>query len=204
MKKLPVIAIGREFCSGGAEIGHRIAAHYSIPYYDRSIIDKTAQVTNLSEQIVSSHDEKALGFFDLPGLPYANSWYAEDPSAILPLGLRIADAQFDIIRQTAQDGPCVFVGRCSDYVLRDHPNVLRIFIYADTKSKIQRAQRLYGLDEKTAKRLINKTNRARANYYNKYTHEKWGDRNNFDLYINAGAIGTDKAVQMICHYIDNL
>lgn len=204
MKKLPVIAIGREFCSGGAEIGHRLAAHYDIPYYDRSIIDHTAEVTKLSEQIVESHDEKALGFFDFPGMPNDNSWYLEDPSAILPIGLRIADAQFDIIKKTAQNGPGVFVGRCSDYVLRDRPDVLRIFIYADMQAKIQRAQRLYGLNEKTAKRLINKTNRARANYYNKYTHEKWGDRNNFELFINAGAIGTDKAVQMICYYIDNL
>ncbi len=204
MKNLPVIAIGREFCSGGAEIGHRLATHYNIPYYDRSIIDKTAEVLDLSNQIVATHDEKPFGFFELTSLPYHDSWYAEDPSASLPLGIRVADAQFDIIKKTAQEGPCVFVGRCADYVLQKQPNVLKIFIYADMDAKIARAQKLYGLTEKTAKRIINRTNRARASYYNKYTHNKWGDRNNFDLYINAGAIGTDRAVEMICHYINNL
>lgn len=204
MKELPVIVIGREFCSGGAEIGHRLAAHYAIPYYDRSIIDKTAEVTQLSTQIVSAHDEKPFGLFELSGLPYRDSWYLEDPSAILPMGFRIADAQFDIIKKTAQQGSCVIVGRCADYILREHKNVLKIFIYADMEQKIARAEKLYGLNEKTAQRLINKTNRERANYYNKYTHLKWGDRNNFDLYINAGAIGTDNAVKMIQFYIDKL
>ncbi len=204
MKKLPVIVIGREFCSGGAEIGHRLAAHYNIPYYDRSIIDKTAQVLELSTQIVSEHDEKPFGMFELASLPYHDSWYMEDPSMLLPMGLRVADAQFDIIKKTADKGPCVIVGRCADYILRENKNVLNIFVYADMAEKIKRAVELYGLNEKTAKRLINKTNRARANYYNKYTHRKWGDRNNFDLYINAGAIGTDKAVQLIQYYIDNL
>ena len=204
MKKLPVIVIGREFCSGGAEIGHRIAALYNIPYYDRSIIDTTAQVLELSTQIVAEHDEKPFGMFELTSLPYHDSWYMEDPSAMLPMGFRVADAQFDIIKKTAEKGPCVIVGRCADYILRENKNVLNIFVYADMQKKIERAVQLYGLNEKTAKRLINKTNRARANYYNKYTHRKWGDRNNFDLYINAGAIGTDKAVQLIQYYIDNL
>ena len=204
MKKMPVIVIGREFCSGGAEIGNRLAAHYSIPYYDRNIIDKTAEMLELSAQIVETHDEKPLNIFELTNLPYRESWYMEDPTAMLPMGLRVADAQFDIIKKIADDGPCVFVGRCADYCLKDNANVLKIFIYADMPAKIARAQRLNGLNEKTAKRLINKTNRARANYYNKYTHEKWGNRDNFHLYINAGAIGTDGAVDMICHYVDNL
>lgn len=204
MNKIPVIVIGREFCSGGAEIGHRLALHYNIPYYDRSIIDKTAEVLEISKQIVATHDEKPFGFFEFTSLPYRDSWYMEDPSALLPIGMRVADAQFDIIKKIAEDGPCIFVGRCADYILRDHPSVLKVFIYADESSKIERAKKLYGLNDKTAKRIINKTNRARANYYNKFTHQKWGDRNNFDLYINAGAIGTDQAVKMIQYYIDNL
>lgn len=204
MQKIPIIVIGREFCSGGAEIGHRLAMHYNIPYYDRSIIDKTAEVLALSAEIVETHDEKPFGFFELTGLPYRDSWYMEDPSAMLPMGIRVADAQFDIIKKIAQEGPCVFVGRCADYVLKDHPDVLKVFIYADEKAKIDRAVRLYGLPEKTAKKLITRTNRARASYYNKYTHIKWGDRNNFHLYINAGAIGTDNAVKMIQYYIDTL
>lgn len=204
MKKLPVIVIGREFCSGGSEIGHRLAAYYNIPYYDRSIIDKTAEVLELSTQIITDHDEKPFGMFELTNLPYRDSWYVEDPSVLLPMGLRVADAQFDIIKKTAQEGPCVIIGRCADYVLKDMENVLKIFIYAEMQQKIDRAGRLYGLNAKTAKRLINKTNRARAVYYSKYTHQKWGDRNCFDLYINAGAIGTDNAVKLIQYYIENL
>ena len=203
MKKLPVIAIGREFCSGGAEIGHRLAAHYDIPYYDRSIIDHTAEVTKLSEQIVESHDEKALGFFDFPGMPNGNSWYLEDPSAILPIGLRIADAQFDIIKKTAQNGPGVFVGRCSDYVLRDRKDVVRIFVHAPLEYRIGRVMEVYGDTRTEAERNILHSDKARVSYYKYISGLKWGEKEHYDLVIDSSVGIENSADQILCYVEEN-
>lgn len=192
-----LITVGREFCSGGAETAKKVAEHLGIAYYDKEIIDKTSSMMRISSEVVAKHDEKPLSYWDIGGFQYATAWYGDDPSLLLPMGMRIADAQFKVIREAANQGPAVFVGRCADYALRNHDHVLHVFIRASMESRIARAKRLYQLDDAQAKKLITKTDKIRASYYKNYTQQTWGDPKNHHLVLDAGLLGTDIAAKII-------
>ena len=121
MKNNWVITIGREFCSGGAETAHKLSKLLDIPYYDKEIIDEAVKTTQLAEDVVAHHDERPVGYADVGGYQYGGLWYTNDPSLLLPVGMRVADAQFEVIRRTASQGPCVIVGRCADLVETTQP-----------------------------------------------------------------------------------
>ncbi len=197
MKTRCVITVGREFCSGGAETARKVAQLLEIPYYDKAIIDETVKATKLTEDIVTSHDERPVRYSDLGGFQYGTLWYTEDPSLILPVGMRIADAQFDVIRAAAERGPGVIVGRCADYVLREQPNVIHVYIRADLEYRIERAMQLYHLVEGDARKLVRKTDKIRANYYRYYAQKDWGKAENYDLVLDTGRIGVDAAAKTI-------
>ena len=203
MKQEWVITIGREFCSGGAEIAHRLSEVLEIPYYDKNIIDHTAELLDLSTDVVREHDEKPAHFWDVSGYQYSNLWYSDDPSLLLPLSYRIADAQFKLIRAAATKGPCVIVGRCADYALKDRTNVLDVFIRAELQARIGRAVRLYDIEESEAKKLIQKTDKIRKNYYENYTHRGWGDSSHYEMVLDSGRLGTEVIVQMIQNFVEN-
>ena len=203
MKNGWVITIGRKFCSGGAEIARKIAQNLEIPYYDKEIIDRTAGLLNISSDVVKEHDEKPAPFWNISGYQYNTLWYAEDPSLLLPLSYRIADAQFHVIREAANTGPCVIVGRAADYTLKNRTNVLSVFIYADLEVRIERAVRLYQITASEAKKLILHTDRIRRNYYENYTQQKWGAVENYHLMIDSGKLGTDAASSLIAYYAKN-
>ena len=202
MKEEWVITIGREFCSGGAEIAHKLSEHFGIPYHDKQMIDHTAAMLDLSEETVRRHDEKPMGFWEASGYQYNNLWYSGDPSLLLPLSCRIAEAQFNMIAKMANEGPCIFVGRCADYVLRDRKNVLNIFIYAPMDDRIARAMHLYQLDRTAAKKLIVRTDKIRRSYYNNYTHRSWGNARHYDLFLNSGKLGTQGAADLIAAFAE--
>ena len=147
MKTKWVITVGREFCSGGAETARKVAERLEIPYYDKAIIDETVESTQLAAEIVAHHDERPITYSDITGFQYGGLWYHEDPSLTLPVGMRVADAQFDVIRKAANRSPCVIVGRCADYVLEERKNVLNVFIRASMEYRVKRAMDLYGLVE---------------------------------------------------------
>jgi cytidylate kinase len=199
-----VITIGREFCSGGAETGHKVAEILGISYHDKIIIDETAERLHLSPTVVKQHDEKPAGVWTIPGFQYGNHWYMDDPSLVLPLSLQIADTQFNTIRRFANDGPCVVVGRCADYVLRSRPNVLNVFIRADLGKRIERAMRLYGIEVSDAKKLIKRTDKIRANYYESHTNQKWGSPANYQLVLDTGRIGVNTAADIITAAVESL
>lgn len=203
MKEQWIITIGREFCSGGAEIAHKLSAYFGIPYYDKQMIDHTAALLDLNEETVRRHDEKPMGFWEASGYQYSNLWYSGDPSLLLPLSCRVAEAQFDMIRKMADEGPGIFVGRCADYVLRDRMHVLNVFIHAPLEDRIARAMRLYQLDRTSAKKLIVRTDKIRKSYYNNYTHRAWGHARNYDLFINSGRLGTQGAADLIAAFVES-
>ena len=204
MKTRWTITIGREFCSGGAEIAHKVARKLEIPYYDKEILDQTVESTNFAEQVVAAHDEKPVGYFDMGGYQYGYRWYSDDPSLLLPLGMRVANAQFDVIRACAERGPCVIVGRCADYVLEDRERVLDVFIRAGMEFRIRRCMADYGLTEGDARKLIKKTDKIRSNYYRYYTQQTWGDAKNYDLVLDSDKLGIDGVVSAIVHQIELL
>ena len=199
MKKGWAITIGREFCSGGSEVARKVAQRLSIPYYDRDLIDHAVERTNLSRETVEAHDEKGRNF--RRGDPYGSGYlYRDDPSLVLPVHARVYEAQCDAIRHMAGSGPCVIVGRCADYVLGECAHVLdviSVFIRADLEKRVQRAMRIYSLDEGEARRLIQKTDKIRAKYYAAHTQRDWGAIGNYTLIVDTGEFGTDGAAALI-------
>ena len=120
----------------------------------------------------------------------------------MPLTHRIFLAQFDTIRRIAGEGPCVIVGRCADYVLRDHENVLNVFIKADREDRIRRIVDYYGVDPLKAEEQLKKADKQRAAYYNYYATGNWGDVDNYDLCVDTGALGIAGSVELIAKCAD--
>ncbi len=205
MKKGWVITIGREFCSGGAEVARKVSERLEIPYYDRDLIDHAAERTNLSREVIEQHEEKAKSFMLGAGMlgrgdPYGGNYiYRDDPSLVLPIHTRIYEAQCDAIRHLAEK-PCVIVGRCADYVLGECANVLdviSIFVRADMDKRVKRCMRIYQRDEAEARKLIQKTDKIRSKYYSAHTQREWGAIGNYTLIVDTGEFGTDGAAALI-------
>lgn len=197
-----IITIGREFCSGGAETGKKIAEYFGIPYYDKEIIDKTAKMLHFNDEVVADNDEKGDGFWSSFGAyQYNTDLYINDPALMMPIGLQIADAQFEILKQLAAKGSCVIVGRCSNIILKDEPDAVHFFVRADMSSRLVRAIKTYHVTEAEAAKLIKQTDKVRSSYYNKHTGEKWGDSHNYQLVIDDSAIGTDGAAKVAAAFI---
>lgn len=196
-----VITVGREFCSGGAEIARKVAEKLNIPYYDKKIIDETAKLLKVNSGMVAVNEEKPVKYWEISGFKYYGSWYHDDPSLLLPLSMRISDAQFRIMKEYAEAGSCVLVGRCADYVLKDRKNVLNVFIYSDMENRICEAVKRYHVDPDDAEKLLKRTDKIRSNYYNGHTYKTWGSPKSYDLCINSAKAGKDFAADIIVNYI---
>jgi len=194
MKKAWIVTIGREFCSGGAEVAQKLAQRMNVPFYDRDLIDHAADFTNLSREEVEKHEEKAER---RRGFLYGGRLYRDDPSLEMPVHARIFEAQCEAIRHIAGNAPCVIVGRCADYVLGECSNVVKIvnvFIRADLEKRVARGMRNYDLTEAEARKLILKTDKIRSRYYESHTGRRWGDA---ALIVDTGEYGTDGAAALI-------
>ena len=184
MKTNCVITIGRQFGSGGRYVGRMLAEKLGIPFYDKELLSEAAKQSGICEEIFEDHDEKptrSLLFNLVTGMQVhgdAGSYYMD-----MPLNHKIFLAQFDAIRSIADKGPCVIVGRCADYVLKDRPNTISVFLKAEMQSKVERAVKYYGVDPQKAEDRIRKADKQRASYYNYYATATWGDMNNYDLCV---------------------
>ena len=198
-----VITIGRQFGSGGRYVGRLLAEKLGVPFYDKELLSEASKQSGICEEIFEDHDEKptrSLLFSLVTGMQThgdASSFYMD-----MPLNHKIFMAQFDAIRKIAGDGPCVIVGRCADYVLREDPNAVSVFIKADMKSKIERAVKYYGVEEGKAEDRIRKADKQRASYYNYYATATWGDVNNYDLIVDTGMLGVEGAVDLIVKFLE--
>ncbi len=198
-----VITIGRQFGSGGRYVGRLLAEKLGIPFYDKELLSEAAKNSGICEEIFQENDEKptrSLLFNLVTGMQQhvdAGSFYMD-----MPLNHKIFLAQFDAIRKLAGEGSCVIVGRCADYVLRDDPNAVRVFVKADMPSKVQRAVTYYGVAPEKAEERIRKADKQRASYYNYYATATWGDVNNYDLCVDTGVLGVEGAVELICKFIE--
>ena len=191
-----VISISREFGSGGRVIGKRLAARLGIPCYDRTLIEKTAEKSGLSPELIARAEERARSRIHLPlstlgaGLPS----YAQQG---IPVSLQAFFAQSEVIRELADQGPCVIVGRCSDYVLGDRPECLKIFIHGNLADRVTRCAEEYHISAQNMTARIKEMDRGRANYYNYYTGHNWGEMRQYDLTLNSSVTGIDGAVELI-------
>lgn len=196
-----VITIARQYGSGGREIGEKVAAALGIKHYDENLITLAAREGNLDETVASKADESAANSL-LYTLALGSNFFgsAMNFGYKPPLNDKLFLLQSDVIRRAAEEGSCVIIGRCADYVLRDHPKRLSVFVYGDLPHRKQRVMdRHEGLTEAQAIDLINKTDRRRSSYYNFYTGNKWGKYDNYHLAVNSSLLGIDKTAEMIAN-----
>lgn len=189
-----IITIGREFGSGGREIGIELSKKLNIPFYDKEILAEAAKKSGYSQEIFERHDEKPTSSF-LYALAVGVNNLAQ--SYQRPLTLEIYLAQFDTIKKLAAEGPGIFIGRCSDYILADVPDALHVFVRSDTQSKVERVMEEYHVDADIAEEMCKRHDKDRSLYYNYYANVKWGDSRHYDLCINSGKLGIQKSVDLI-------
>lgn len=196
MDKKIVVTISREFGSGGRIIGKMVAERLNIPFYDREIIEMSAQNGGFSEQFVEQNEQKIKNKF-FHNLIYSGDYINGYAGS---MHVSMADKLFittcETVEKVAEDS-CVIVGRCADFVLKDRKDVFNIFIYADLEHKVKRAIEKYGYNPQTAKADVKRTDKHRANHYEYYTERKWGERNNYHLCVNSGLIGVENSVDLI-------
>jgi putative MATE family efflux protein len=191
LDKQVIITIAREYGSGGRYVGRLIADKLGIKLYDKDFIMKVAEETGLSEEYIEENEQKRNALASL------NSGYY--------FGLSNADELFvkesELIEQVARTETCVIVGRCADFILKDKPNVIKVFIYSDEKSKIERATKYYQMDAKKAEKEITRIDKLRANHYKYYTSKDWKDIGNYDICLNSDTLGVEKTADMICEMV---
>lgn len=195
-----IITISRELGSGGRIIGKKVADLLGFHFYDHEIIDQTAKISGFSTEQISHSEEKITNSFlynVAMGTGYGLSILSGNTREAMPLNAQIYLAQRQAIQALAKKGPCVIVGRCADYILKDETGVLRCFVYAELQKRVHRAINEYGMDAENAEKQILQTDKSRAVYYNAVTDQKWGDCSNYDLMINSEKVGIDMAARLI-------
>ena len=197
-----IYTIGREFGSGGREVGEKLAAKLGIKLYDKELLQQAAKDSGFCEEIFENHDEKPTNSFlySLVMDTYSVSGYSAAPFLDMPLNHKVFLAQFETIKKIAEKESCVIVGRCADYALSDNPDCINIFIHADLDVRIKNVSRNLNITENKAREIINKTGKQRASYYNYCTSKKWGDSKSYNLSLDAGKLGTDNCVEMILKF----
>lgn len=199
-----IITIGREFGSGGRELGRRIAEKLQIAYYDQEIITEIAKRTVLSEEYIRQIEEKRP-IMQFP-IHTGHSIYLTSEPTFYP-DLSIYTKQHELLRELSRKSDCVIVGRCADHILREQKPV-RIFAYADMESRVKRcmARRPDGekLTEAQMKKRITEIDRNRAKYYAFFSEQKWGVRENYDLLVNTSGTDIKKLASALCGYLEAL
>ena len=192
-----VFAISREYGSGGREIGEHLASELGIAYYDKLLLKRIAEESGLDGDVIDDFDEKPLR----PLLLNPNSFFG-GTDIEHPVASRIYKTEVDILKAIADEGPCVIVGRCADYVLSSHPGLVSLFVSAPMEARVKRVMRRNDLSEREARARIAKVDKARASYYRYFTDENWGQAGNYDLCLNSGNLDAHGAVSVIRSFID--
>lgn len=195
-----IINVGRQLGSGGHDIGRMLALDFQATYYDRELLNLAAKESGFSEKFFEANDEKKgflRGLFNM-GSPHVSSGNVYSASFSQESLFKF---QSDAIKKAASEGSCVFVGRCADYVLRDYPNVVNIFITASMKYRIDQIMNKQQIDAEAAKKFIEQGESTRAAYYNYYTGKKWGHAASYDFCIDSSILGLQKTEKIIADFI---
>ena len=198
-----IITITRQFGSGGHDIGEALANRLGIPFYDKELISIAAKESGICPEVFEAVDEKATNSL-LYSLSVGLYSYGSGFSGTgdLPVNDRLYILQHKIIKELAEKENFVVVGRCADYILKEKSNVVKVFIYADLETRINRAIKRNDIENDRAKQAVIKADKNRANYYSFYSGKKWGQPENYDLCINSTELSTDQAVDLILSYLD--
>jgi cytidylate kinase len=195
-----IINIGRQLGSGGHDIGRMLALDFQAKYYDRELLNLAAKESGLSEKIFEQNDEKKGFFRGLLNLgsPHVSSGRVYN-SGVSQESLFLF--QSEAIKKAANEGSCVFVGRCADYVLRNLPNTVSVFVTASMDYRVHQIMNKRHLDEDAARKFIEQGESERATYYNYYTGKKWGAAESYDLCIDSSVLGLVETEKMIALFI---
>ena len=195
-----IINVGRQLGSGGHDIGRMLALDFQAKYYDRELLNLAAKESGFSEKFFEQNDEKKgflKGLFNMQtshvsgGSMYKTNFSQES----------LFQFQSDAIQKAAKEGSCVFVGRCADYILRDFPNTVNIFITASMKYRIQQIMNKQHMEYEEARKFIESKESKRAAYYNYYTGKKWGAAESYDLCIDSSVLGFVETEKIIAEFI---
>lgn len=199
-----IITISRQYASGGREVGAKLAEMYGIPFYDNELITRAAKESGFAEEAFHAAETKATNSL-LYSIAMGMNSYGNQELGFSNLSLddRIYLAQAGIIKKVAAEGPCVIVGRCADYILKEYDNVVHVFICADMPYRVDRAVSKYGMSPAKIEEQITKIDKRRANYYSYHASEKWGKAENYHLSINSGHVGIENAAKIIKSYVDS-
>jgi cytidylate kinase len=195
-----IITISREFGSGGRLIGEKLASRLGVELYDKSIIQLAAERSGLSYKFIEQNEENVTNSL-LFNISAATSFAQAATFFDTPVNDKTYIAQTEVIRELAKNS-CIIVGRCADYILRDDPALVRIFITADFDDRVRRAVEDYNMPSVTAAEKIKKLDKSRANYYKYYTGQPWGSIHNYDLIINTSFTGVLGAVAVITSMLE--
>ena len=199
MKKL--VTISREYGSGGRKIGKLLAEKLGVPFYDKEVIDKAVEESGFSRELIESAEIKAKSSF---AYNLASALNLSEGIGASPLSVneKLFLAQFEVIKNISENNEGVIVGRCADYILKDMPGVTNVFVYAETEDRLKRAVEEYGDDPEKIAHTVATIDKARQNYYNYHTCQKWGDYRNYNLSINSSYITEEEAAELIAEYVE--
>lgn len=192
-----IIAMEREYASGGNEIGRKVARQLGYAFYDRNILVEAAKRLGIQPMYVENLEETSPGstIFNLSQTPIAG---LEKNTKNLPLADQLFLMEKEIIEEAVSKENCVIIGRCASYLLRDHPDCLRIFVYADRSFRLQRAIEVEHITPQNAEDILRKTDKRRRSFFERHTKVVWDDRKNFDCCLNSAALGVDRCVELLC------
>ena len=199
MKKL--VTISREYGSGGRIIGAILAEKLGVPMYDKEIIDMAVEQSGLSREIIETAELRARNNFSYT-LSSTFSFSEGIGTDTMSMNDKLFLTQFDVIAQIGNLGEGVIVGRCADYVLRDLKDVTNVFVHARMDDRIERCINVYGDERDKVKEKIKSYDKARRNYYNYHTSQKWGAYSNYNLAINTSYITDEKAADLIVEFMN--
>ncbi len=197
MREGQIIVISREYGSGGSAIGRKLAESLGIPYYDKNFLEKAVKDSGLSADFVEEEEQKFINslLFSL-----ATGGYRHNSDKAMADQVFIAES--NALREVAQQGSCVIIGRCADYVLKDGFDVFSVFVSGDIQDRVRWAVDVCGVDERRAEQSVRKKDRSRARHYEYYTDRTWGVPSNYHLTVNSSRLGQDGSVQLIRQALD--
>ena len=195
MENRLIINIGRQFGSGGLLVARALGEKLGIPVYDQELIEKAAEESGFSRDLFARSDERRSilslsGYFETGRFGQADNYLGDN---------QLFSLQSHVIRTIAESGPAIFIGRCSDYVLRDM-YCLDVFITSPKEVRVRRVAQRMGITPEDAASLIRKKDRTRENYYNYYTFGHWGVASNYDLCVDSSVLGIDGTAEMIIDF----
>lgn len=193
MGKQLIISVGREFGSGGHNVAAKLAEHFGLPLLDSNILAEIAKQNNTSEEYLRRYDESARNLLFSRSI----NGFSNSPEEI------IAQMQFDYIKQKADSGDSfVVIGRCADYILRENPGLVRIFILGDVEEKIKHIAEREGISEEKAKTRMEQADKRRKYFHNTHSENKWGDSRSYDITVNSSKLGLEGTAELLIKYIE--